>query len=158
MKFLLSFLLFFGFFLFMSGLFDFYHLSLGVISAFIGSLISKDLLFSTEVKRKKAKECLRFACYVPWLLYKVFLANLYIIRLAFHPKMKKLIDPHIVRLKTSLKKDLSVTALANSITLTPGTITVLLHQGYLYVHAIDEKVVEDIPFMEKKIKRIFEDG
>ena len=44
------------------------------------------------------------------------------------------INPEIVMLKTDIKSDLGVLLLANSITLTPGTITIDTEGEYLYVH------------------------
>jgi multicomponent Na+:H+ antiporter subunit E len=50
------------------------------------------------------------------------------------------INPGIVKIKTRLKTDAGITALANSITLTPGTLTVdLTDDGFLYVHWINVK-------------------
>ena len=71
--------------------------------------------------------------------------------------MSALIDPHIIRFKTKLKKDLSLMTFGNSITLTPGTITVLIKEGYFYVHSIDKKVAEDLLTgeMEDRVSRIF---
>jgi multicomponent Na+:H+ antiporter subunit E len=77
--------------------------------------------------------------------------------LALHPRMPMLIDPHIIRFKTRLKKDFSLMTFGNSITLTPGTITVLIKEGYFYVHAIDKKVAEDLLTgeMEDKVAGVF---
>ena len=59
------------------------------------------------------------------------------------------INPAIVKINPKLKNDLSVTILANSITLTPGTLSVDVDQktNELYVHWInvDPKVLEDMP-------------
>ncbi|NIR13448.1 MAG: protein MnhE, partial [Desulfobacterales bacterium] len=66
----------------------------------------------------------------PWHIYQIFLAGSYVAYLALHPRMSVLIDPHIIRFKTRLKKDLSLMTFGNSITLTPGTITVLIKEGY----------------------------
>jgi multicomponent Na+:H+ antiporter subunit E len=53
------------------------------------------------------------------------------------------IHPGIVKIKTSLKSDSAITALANSITLTPGTLTVdVTDDGYLYVHWINVKATD----------------
>jgi len=71
-----------------------------------------------------------------------------------------LIDPHIMRFKTKLKKDLSLMTFGNSITLTPGTITVLIKDGDFYVHAIDMKVAEDLLTgkMEDKVAHVYMEG
>jgi multicomponent Na+:H+ antiporter subunit E len=73
--------------------------------------------------------------------------------------MLSLIDPHIIRFKMKLKSDLSLTTLANSITLTPGTITVLIHEGHFYVHSLDQKVADDLLTgeMEERVARIYQE-
>jgi multicomponent Na+:H+ antiporter subunit E len=70
--------------------------------------------------------------------------------------MPRLIDPHIIKFKTKLKKDMSLVSFANSITLTPGTITVVLEAGHYYVHALDRFVAESLPGdMEERVGHIF---
>ena len=84
-------------------------------------------------------------------------ANLDVVYRALHPKMP--IKPGIVKIKTNLKTDSGITALANSITLTPGTLTVdLTRQGednFLYVHWINVKS-SDIEQATEFIARRFE--
>jgi multicomponent Na+:H+ antiporter subunit E len=76
--------------------------------------------------------------YLPVFFYYVMKANLDVVYRALHPAMP--IKPGIVKIKTSLKTDSGITALANSITLTPGTLTVdLTDDGFLYVHWINVK-------------------
>jgi len=79
--------------------------------------------------------------YIPVFFYYIVKANLDVVYRALHPKMP--INPGIVKIKTSLKTDSGITALANSITLTPGTLTVdLTDDGFLYVHWINVKAEE----------------
>ena len=54
------------------------------------------------------------------------------------------IDPVVVRFRTDLKSKAAKVALANSITLTPGTITVDLEGDELIIHALDAELVEGI--------------
>jgi multicomponent Na+:H+ antiporter subunit E len=76
--------------------------------------------------------------YIPVFFYYVIMANFDVVYRALHPKMP--INPGIVKIKTRLKTDAGITALANSITLTPGTLTVdLTDDGFLYVHWINVK-------------------
>ncbi len=76
--------------------------------------------------------------YLPVFFYYIMKANLDVVYRALHPAMP--IKPGIVKIKTSLKTDSGITALANSITLTPGTLTVdLTDDGFLYVHWINVK-------------------
>lgn len=95
-----------------------------------------------------------FLVYVPVFAYYVVKANLDVVYRALHPKMP--IRPGIVKIKTELKTESAITALANSITLTPGTLTVdLTDDGYLYVHWINVKS-EDVEQATKLISRRFE--
>ena len=66
------------------------------------------------------------------------------------------INPGIVKVKTRLKTESGIAALANSITLTPGTLTVdVTDDGFLYVHWINVKA-EDIEGATELIARKFE--
>jgi len=103
-----------------------------------------------------------FLVYVPVFFYYMIIANFDVVYRALHPAMP--IKPGIVKIKTDLKTESGITALANSITLTPGTLTVdLTDDGYLYVHWINvksddvEKATELIAQkFEWFLKRIFE--
>ena len=92
--------------------------------------------------------------YLPVFFYYVMKANLDVVYRALHPKMP--INPGIVKIKTNLKTDSGITALANSITLTPGTLTVdLTDDGFLYIHWINVKS-DDIEQATEQIARRFE--
>jgi multicomponent Na+:H+ antiporter subunit E len=157
LKYIVTFLIFFLLWVIWSGVFDAWHLSLGVISCILVTYISHDLLFEREKFQKKdITETIRFIKYIPWLIYQIVLANVHVAKVALHPKMNDLIDPHIIRFKTKLKKDMSLVTFANSITLTPGTITILIRDGYYFVHALDKKVAADLPGeMEERVAHIF---
>lgn len=74
-----------------------------------------------------------FVTYVPVFVYYCILANLHVMYLVLHPDLP--ISPGVVKVKTRLASDAARTALANCITLTPGTLTVdVTNDGYLYVH------------------------
>jgi multicomponent Na+:H+ antiporter subunit E len=103
-----------------------------------------------------------FLLYLPVFFYYVIAANFDVVYRALHPKMP--IKPGIVKIKTSLKTDSAITALANSITLTPGTLSVdVTDDGYLYIHWINVKsddVEQATRYIAEKferfIRRIFE--
>ena len=130
-----------------------------MISCAIVSWFSADLLFTEPRKKNLARTSLLFFfTYLPWLLYQIILANLHVSYLVFHPRMMELIDPHIIKFKSKLNDDIALVTFANSITLTPGTITVSLSQdGHFRVHAIDRKSAEGFPGeMEERIAKTFE--
>jgi len=156
MAFIATFFILFVFWIFMSGQLDWWHLSWGALSCAVVAAISHDLLFKDIKSKGKIKEAVLFFAYLPWLLWQIIRANIYIAYLALHPKMLQLIDPHIIKFKTTLKKDLARVTFANSITLTPGTITVLIKDDYFFVHAIDKGVAKALPGdMERRITRIY---
>ena len=147
----------FGVWLLLSGKFDRFHVSLGIISCALVSLYSSELLFPDLNIKELPIVWLRFIRYIPWLLYQVLVANIHVMYLAFHPRMIDLIDPQIIVFRSRLTSDLSLLTLANSITLTPGTITVYVSIfGDVTVHAIDVESGQSLPWiMDARIAEIF---
>lgn len=154
----LTFLVCFATWIVLSGRFDLFHLALGVIASIIVSIISADILFPVHEFRRFPKMCARFILYLPWLLFKVFEANLKLLYLSFHPRMHEHIDPQIITFQSRVKGNMALLIFANSITLTPGTVTVHVSVlGKYTVHAIDAKSAEALPGrMEQKVEQIFE--
>ncbi|MFQ5989937.1 MAG: Na+/H+ antiporter subunit E [Candidatus Methylomirabilales bacterium] len=78
-----------------------------------------------------------FIRYVPRFLYELIKANLQVAYLALHPKMP--IRPGIIAFPTRHQSPLGATLLANSITLTPGTLTIDVSPDgrILYIHTLD---------------------
>jgi multicomponent Na+:H+ antiporter subunit E len=102
--------------------------------------------------------------YVPVFSWELIKANFDVAYRVIHPSMP--IKPGIVRLKTDLKSDTGLTFLANSITLTPGTLTVDVNKddGVLYIHWINvigsdpETTFREIGSrFEPMLKKIFEE-
>lgn len=142
-----------------SGRFDLFHILLGVASCLIVATLSADLLWPSEIKPDLFFFWLWFAGYIPWLMYQIFRANLHVLYLTFHPRMMELIDPKIIEFNTKLSSDVARTTFANSITLTPGTITVSVSVlGKFSVHCIDERSGRDLPGeMESRIAKVFKE-
>ena len=157
--FMLTFCIMGFFWVVFSGRFDLFHIALGIASCLIVATLSSDLLFPQKIKPDLILCWLRFAGYIPWLLYQIFRANLHVLYLTFHPRMKEIIDPKIIEFDSELSSDIARTTLANSITLTPGTITVSVSVlGKFAVHCIDEKSGQGLPGeMETRIKGVFKE-
>jgi len=155
--FFLSFIIFFVLWLIFSGRFDAFHITLGLISSAIVSFLSGDLLFLSSRPKGMLRMWVRLVGYIPWLLYQVFLANLQVMYLTFHPRLIEKIDPQIIEFESRLKSDYSRTTFANSITLTPGTITVnVTVLGKFAVHCINTKAGEPLPGeTEERIAKVF---
>jgi multicomponent Na+:H+ antiporter subunit E len=140
-----------------SGKFDPFHLTLGVISSLIVAFMSTDLLITSTKIRSIPVLWGRFILYFPWLLWQIVLANIHVLKLVFDPKMMEKINPQMVHFKSRLNNDMALVTFANSITLTPGTITVSLSlYGDFAVHAIDDDCAASLPGeMEDKVGHIF---
>jgi multicomponent Na+:H+ antiporter subunit E len=152
-SFILTFLICFATWTILSGRFDIFHLLLGVIASIIVSRLSSTILISTRSIGSLSRQWFRFICYIPWLLYQIFLANIHVMSLAFTPRLVDVIEPRIIRFKSRLKRPMSLFIFANSITLTPGTITVFVSiTGEFTVHVIDEHSGLSLPGdMEEKV-------
>lgn len=155
----LSFLILFGLWIVLSGRFDAFHLVLGLFSSALVSAISGDLMFTSRNPSRIIGLWLRLGGYIPWLFYQILLANLHVMYLVFHPRMHDLINPKIIRFDSRLKGDYARMLFANSITLTPGTITVdVTALGRFAVHCIDDPSGQALPGkMEAKIAQVFEE-
>ena len=143
----------------LSGQLDSFHLSLGVLSSAIVAYSSGRLLFPADNTSRFLGCWLRFIRYIPWLILQIFKANLHVMKLALHPNMLNLINPRIVRFESRLKSDMARFVLANSITLTPGTITVFASIfGNFTVHVIDDTSGQGLPGeMEARVAKIYGD-
>jgi multicomponent Na+:H+ antiporter subunit E len=71
--------------------------------------------------------------------------------------MSELINPQLIRFKVKIKKDISKVTYANSITLTPGTITADIKGDEFYVHALSQPVADDLLTgeMERRVAHVF---
>ncbi len=126
----------------------------GVIAAAIVSLLFHEILPKEHHVFISPVRIFWFLLYIPVFFYYVMIANLDVVYRALHPKMP--IKPGIVKIKTKLKTESGITALANSITLTPGTLTVdLTDDGYMYIHWINVKS-DDVEQASKHIAHKFE--
>jgi multicomponent Na+:H+ antiporter subunit E len=154
--FVLTFIISFFTWIILSGRFDLFHIMLGVVSCLTIAFFSCDILFPEVIVKRLPGQWYRFIKYLPWILYQVFLANIHIMRLVFHPRMMELIDPQIITFKSRLKDQMSLFIFANSITLTPGTITVYVSiYGDFTVHTIDKHSGSSLPGqMEENVANI----
>ena len=120
-----------------------------------------DLLFQDReaTASKRLRQLVGFAGYTGWLFWQIIRANLHVFRVAFSPRMGNLLTPRMVEFETQLEKELSRFVLANSITLTPGTVTVRVEGNRFLVHALTEAAARNLPgAMERRIANIFEKG
>ncbi len=143
LSFILTSIIMFIFWMLLSGELHFILIFSGLVSSLFVAYISHDLLFGKVDIIPDTKKVLRFFIYLPWLLKQIALANIDLVYRTLHPKMP--IDPQVIRFNTALKSDIGIAILANSITLTPGTVTIAATKdGQFIVHAIAKKPAEQL--------------
>lgn len=108
----------------------------------------KDVMYASRI--------LPFFGFVLSLVVEVFKANIHMIMLVLSPRPEEKIDPCIVAHKTKLRTPAGLVGLANSITLTPGTVTVDVGDDCVYVHAIDAHAFEGLQHnpLERQLERM----
>jgi len=102
-----------------------------------------------------------FLIYVPFFLYYCIKANLDVMLRVINPNLP--IRPGIIKVRTTLISEMAKTFLANSITLTPGTLTIDIDGQDFYVHWInidtddaERRTAEICGRFEPLLRRIFE--
>lgn len=113
-----------------------------VIAAFMYAFICKFMDFSFQKELRIWKRIFLILRYIGILVVEIVKANVTAMRLLFSEKEQ--IEPVLVRFKTTLKSKMAKVLLANSITLTPGTITVSLEGDELLVHCLDKSLSEGL--------------
>lgn len=159
----LQFVILFTFWLILSGHYQAKYIVIGAISAGLVTFLTNDLTDSVlrygervEPKiRSVFLQLLRFIAYLPWLLSRIIMANVQVAYLVLHPKMP--IDPVLFLFRTRMRKGIAQVTLANSITLTPGTITVNLENGNYIVHTLKPPLAQELAeaVMQNKVAKVY---
>ena len=139
---------------FVDGKIDIQVIIAGLIAALIVAILFHEILPQEHILFISPIRIFWTLVYIPVFFYYIIKANLDVVYRVLHPKMP--IKPGIVKIKTNLKTQSGITALANSITLTPGTLTVdLTDDGFLYIHWINVKS-DDVEQATEHIAQRFE--
>lgn len=136
-----------------SGTFDLVTgaISAGIVSLVLGKISMKGRPAFREVPGKAA----RFLLYVPYLIWEIAKANVSLAYVILHPRLP--IDPEMVQFRAAVWGDLPATTLANSITLTPGTLTVEVSQREFYIHSLTAGSRDDLldGALERAVRFVF---
>ena len=134
-------LVLFGVWLLLSGFFEPLLLGLGFLSCVIVVLIA-NRMDVIDHEGQPVQLGWRILTYWVWLAVEIVKANLDVARRILDPKLP--IDPVLVRVKASQASELGQVIYANSITLTPGTVSMRVGGGEILVHAIAREMAEDL--------------
>jgi multicomponent Na+:H+ antiporter subunit E len=116
-------------------------LVLGVISCILVTILARRMkVYLTNDERLKF--ALRMPFYLPWLFKEILLANLHVAHRVL--KSGSAIQPQCLTIKPNQKTNTGIALLANSITLTPGTISIDYDDENLLVHALTDETAEGV--------------
>lgn len=134
----------FGLWLLLSGYFDVpLLLAFGVLSCALAVFVAWRIeKLEPEEKPLHPRLGPQLLLYWPWLVWQIVLANLDVTKRVLDPKLP--ISPTMITLKPTQHSEMGQVIYANSITLTPGTITTSLSDGILEVHALTLEGAESL--------------
>lgn len=116
---------------------------LGVIlCACIYFFMCRFMDYSLKKDAALMRRSVSFLYYIGILIAEIIKANIQVMRLTLTDR--EIVEPVIVAYKTRLQSKLGRVILANSITLTPGTITISLEEDELIIHCLDKTMAEGI--------------
>ena len=130
------------------------HMAVGLASALVVALLRTD----PSVSRTYSVRWGHALLYFPWLFGRILLSGLHLSYLILHPRLP--IKPYLFRHRVRLGNDDAVMLMGNSITLTPGTVTVEAGAEELVVHAMDDASGQDVTSgrLERKVANVFGSG
>ena len=131
---------------------DIQSIVLGLFAALLTALLFREAFTKQPMNMFAPARIFWLFVYIPEFVYYCIKANFQVVYLVLHPDMP--IKPGIVKVKTKLKSESGVTALANSITLTPGTLTVdVRNDNELYVHWLVVESADEEEATKKIVSR-----
>ncbi|WP_432473394.1 Na+/H+ antiporter subunit E [Amphritea sp. HPY] len=142
------------FWLLLSGFIEPLLLSFGALSVVVVLFILKRM-DEVENESRQIGTSLRLIRYMPWLIGQIFSSGIHVTKLIWGSPDK--VSPAIAKINA---KDVPISSrvlYANSITLTPGTLSVDLEEGEVTVHALQKSSLEELEegYMEQKITGIW---
>ncbi|GAA0723333.1 Na+/H+ antiporter subunit E [Clostridium malenominatum] len=146
------------FWIILSESFSIERVCIGIIIAYIISKFNEDLLeYNNKKLRWNVNKITIFFRYLWLLIIEIFKSCINVARIVLSPKMK--ISPSTCTIETKLKSNFLRTVLANSITLTPGTLTLFVDDNKITIHSLQEENLKDLEdsSFEKILLKVEED-
>ncbi|PCJ76152.1 MAG: hypothetical protein COA53_02530 [Rhodobacteraceae bacterium] len=135
MRILGAFIVFLGLWLLLSGIYKPLTVGLGVVSTLAVIFILARMDTIDEDRVELHIRPLAFLSYQGWLLIEIAKASWAVTKIVLSPSMH--LKQHMFSVPHTQKSDLGQVIFANSITLTPGTVTIETEPGRFLVHALD---------------------
>lgn len=156
----LSFISLMLFWIAMSGFLDAIHLSLGVLSVtgvlMFNYQLKKHRFYGDDMDNLDNFRLFRFVYYFFWLIYQVILSGFHVLGIIMRPSMPTEIA--IVKFRVDLPSSHAKMILGNSITLTPGTLTIDIQDDLFIIHALDSSSYKGLQNdeMPREVLKLFQ--
>jgi multicomponent Na+:H+ antiporter subunit E len=132
-------------------------LAAGAVLALLLGVWSAAFLWPEDAPVLTVRQTGRFVLFIGHLVVSIVQSAIGVAEVVFDPRMP--IEPLIISHRTSFDRDISRVAFANSITLTPGTLTIDVEDDTFYIHCLAERFADEITSgeLERRIARAFEE-
>lgn len=140
-------LVLFAFWIVLSGKMEAKYLTIGFVSAMVIAIITRPLLI-IPAERKGSwlavwdLPWLRLIVYFPWWFWQLVLSNVAMVAIILNPKLP--LQPQIITFKKHFPHPVGYFILANSITLTPGTLTIDVDGDEFMVHCVQDCMAKSL--------------
>jgi multicomponent Na+:H+ antiporter subunit E len=144
------------FYLLIAGSLSLFNLATGALTALLAAAAFSSITFvASPSPRRTGLRIARMLLFVPYLVWEITKANLSIAYIILHPSLP--IDPEMQRFRAAVWGGLPVTTLGNSITLTPGTLTVDVGRDGLDIHTLTGDSRDDLAAggLERAVRFVF---
>jgi multicomponent Na+:H+ antiporter subunit E len=140
----------------LSGKLDAFHLGTGVLVV-VFVVWQKQGLPPLQAPGSPQLRFLRLVPYAGWLFWQMLLSAVQVARVVIHPSRH--LDPQLIQFRVQHPSLVAGVILANSITLTPGTLTIELQEDRLVVHALTSRAAGDLleGDMARRVARLYTD-
>ncbi len=143
--------------LLLSGHYDVMHISLGVVSVGLVMFMNRGLRDAAPAHQPIGTRLRwgRLVVYLPWLLWQMVLSALHVARVVF--SSRSALHPSVVHFKSAQPNESAAVILGNSITLTPGTLTLDISGDEYTVHCLSKKTEAGLldGSMQRRVARLF---
>lgn len=156
----MSFISLMTFWVIMSGFLDFVHLGLGVLTVagvmYVNYQLKTHRFFDDDMDDLSEVRFSRAVYYVFWMIIQIIVAGFHVVGIIVRRKMP--IHTTMITFKANLPSAHARMILGNSISLTPGTLTIEIEGDMFIVHAIDDKSFEGISSdkMPREVLKLFQ--
>ncbi|WP_336021934.1 monovalent cation/H+ antiporter subunit E [Halobellus salinisoli] len=146
----------YAFYLAIAGSLAPFELATGGLTALLAAAAFSNVSFVTSPSlRRTSRRLVRLMIFVPYLVWEITKANVTIAYIILHPDLP--IDPEMRQFRGAVWGSLPVTTLGNSITLTPGTLTVDVDRDGLVIHTLTADARDDLAAggLERAVRFVF---